>query len=201
MFGFTILFVLTIWITITVLVTVLGYHWGGKLGALLGFMLTMGGWFIYWVLEYAYIQHKVTKLCEMEGGVTVYVTPEEWRRQIGEEEWKRSIYVGSSVQKELRNNAFYVNNKQFNPRFYFTDRILLAYTNNYTHIDGIIQNETAYYDSKFKSVLFVEHKIYPSTGGTANYLRAFKFWLSNIDGCPNKDDLEFSTKYLSSLNQ
>lgn len=205
MLGLVFLIVLGLWLVAIFLATRFGYRLGQqhnhpKLGAFIGFMLTIGGWMVYWILEYAYIQHKVTKLCEAYGGITVYISPEEWRQQIGEEEWGKSVLLGSSVQKEQENNIFYIDNKQFNPKFNFTDRILFADTTDYTPVSGIHQNEIAYYDSKTNSVLFVEHKIHPKTGGTENYLRTFKFWLRNIDGCPNKNDLEFSKKYLSSLN-
>lgn len=88
MLGLAILFGLFVWLIMTIFATIIGYETGKKFGAFIGFMLTMGGWIVYWILEYHYIQHKVNHLCKTEGGVTVYITPEEWRKMIGEEEWR-----------------------------------------------------------------------------------------------------------------
>lgn len=177
MFGFTILFVLTIWITITVLVAVLGYRWGGKLGALLGFMLTMGGWFIYWVLEYAYIQHKVTKLCEMEGGVTVYVTPEEWRRQIGEEEWKRSIYVGEA-NGYVKDDTIFFKNNEYHLSGQINQRLMKYDDKKFGRSGFVFLKDFIIYDPREKQVLYHERLYSMSAPNFYNSTSGWKFWLN-----------------------
>ena len=84
MLGLAILFGLLVWIVVTLIAMRIGYKIAKKKGLFAGFMLTMGGWIVYWAIEFAYIQAKVSYLCEKEAGITVYVTPEQWRKQIGE---------------------------------------------------------------------------------------------------------------------
>lgn len=67
------------------------------------------------------IQHRVSKLCEQEAGLTVYVTPEEWRKQIGEEEWAQQYDDGQHIDENLAytfNGMVYYGNARLNKRIY-----------------------------------------------------------------------------------
>lgn len=85
MLGLVILFGLGVWVILTIIAIVIGVKLGKRLpikrgrllGGFLGFMLLMGGFIVYWIGEYIYIQVKVIQLCKSEGVSKVYVTPEE----------------------------------------------------------------------------------------------------------------------------
>lgn len=93
MLGLAILFGLLVWIVVTLIAMTIGYKIAKKKGLFAGFMLTMGGWIVYWAIEFAYIQAKVSYLCKKEAGITVYITPEQWRKQITEEGGDRKSVV------------------------------------------------------------------------------------------------------------
>ncbi|ULJ68775.1 hypothetical protein MIS45_08290 [Wielerella bovis] len=147
MLGLAILFGLFVWIVVTLIATIIGYKIGKaahypKMGALAGFMLTMGGWIVYWAIEFAYIQAQVTKLCEKEAGITIYVTPEQWREQIGEEEWEK---MRPLTDKE-RNERYFKNNKNI---FHFNNKSYKYAQGQFK--DGNIQNEKLTYYNYFGS--------------------------------------------------
>ena len=143
MLGLAILFGLFVWIVITLMSTMIGYKIGKKahypnMGALTGFMLIMGGWIVYWIIEFAYIQAKVSYLCKKEAGITVYVTPEQWRKQIGEEEWEK---LKPFTDKESDQRYAIYNNKTLS----FDNRIY-KYTRGNMRAGNIENTRLSYYD-------------------------------------------------------
>ncbi|WP_027010048.1 hypothetical protein [Conchiformibius kuhniae] len=48
MLGLAILFGLAVWVLLTLIAMIVGYKFGKGKGLFVGFMLTMGGWFVYW---------------------------------------------------------------------------------------------------------------------------------------------------------
>ncbi|QMT33951.1 hypothetical protein LNQ82_05630 [Conchiformibius steedae DSM 2580] len=117
MLGLAILFGLLVWIVVTLIAMTIGYKIAKKKGLFAGFMLTMGGWIVYWAIEFAYIQAKVSYLCKKEAGITVYITPEQWRKQIREEEWKKlKPFTDTEIDKRYainNNNTLLFNNKKY----------------------------------------------------------------------------------------
>ena len=49
-----------------------------KWGAFLGFMLAMGWVLVYWTVEAVVVRIYAAEMCK-QAGITVYVTPEQWR--------------------------------------------------------------------------------------------------------------------------
>ena len=78
-------------------------------------MLAMGWVLIYWVIEFAVIQARVSYLCATEGGTTVYVTPEEYRAQIGEEEWADLNYTGDGLTYSQREEFISYKENEYYP--------------------------------------------------------------------------------------
>ena len=85
MFGLAVLFFFGVWVLGTILFMVLGWKAKRHFGLFVGFMLPMGNFIVYWTVEYWMLQAKVTHLCETRGGTKIYLTPEEYRKKIGEE--------------------------------------------------------------------------------------------------------------------
>ena len=55
-------------------------------------MLVMGWGFVYWTIEAIQIRLYAAKMCK-QAGITVYVTPEQWKKMGGgEEAWKAINY-------------------------------------------------------------------------------------------------------------
>ncbi len=220
MLGLSVLFFLGVWIVITLVAMVIGWkfakkHWGikaGFIGLFSGFMLTMGGFIVYWTIEYIQIQRTVAHLCETEGGIKVYVTPEEWRKQIGEEEWntltpytKEKISYSTEIGKKI-----------------ILDNIKFEYSKGNTHLNGgILENDKValyitytapkpIYGSKSISLLVEKntHKVllkdisfYYGTGPIANDLSGLKFWLNNIKDCNyTKEFIQIAHKYSNTNN-
>lgn len=180
MLGLAILFFLAVWIGITFLAARFGYQIGSlkgwpKLGAFAGFMLTMGGFWVYWAIEFAVIQAKVSHLCETEGGVTVYVTPEQWRKEIGKEEWKKSVYTGNPDQDYPKDSVIEFNNRKYKIRGQINQRILRYHSNDNGNstINGIYIWDFLFYDKKSSQVLYHQRVFNPSRAGEFD----LRFWL------------------------
>ncbi len=199
MLGLAVLFFLGVWIVITIVAMIIGWkfaqkRWGIKaelLGAFLGFMLTMGGFIIYWTIEYYQIQRTVTKLCETEGGIKVYVTPKEWRKQIGEEEWT-TLYPFTNL--EIRNNKPTLERinhlgdvYKYTPGIFRAGNIensrITLYSNSEKNKYRILKFSDTLADRTNGNVLIKKtYFIYP-VSAVANNLSGLKFWLSSIKDC------------------
>ncbi len=186
MLGLSVLFFLGLWITLTIVAMVIGSKFGRKpatkfLGAFLGFMLTMGGFIVHWAIEYYQIQSTVTELCETEGGIKVYVSPEEWRKQIGEEEWNGLAYLDERVKDTEKPYFFIFKGKKYKAGFKTNHRIWSFSIYDSIH-DEIRIVDRIYVDTKSKKVLF--QKTLFSTGAGAWLAGgSYKQWLNNIKDC------------------
>lgn len=204
MLAIAVLFFLGLWVLITLVAMRIGYKqlkkrwakpYAGRLGAFLGFMLTMGGFMVYWAAEYAYIQYKVTKLCESEGGITVYVTPEQWRQQIGEKEWATLTEDWKNIDHDL---TF-----QFNDKIYYgstqLNRRVISYAAKDERRDMIGDSDKLYIDKTTNQVLFRRHYFSVGVPAIANSLTGLKFWLDDINDCYigdwSEEDRFFHRKY------
>ena len=124
MFMIAILFFLGLWVLGTILFMVLGWKAKRHFGLFVGFMLPMGNFIVYWAVEYWMLQARVTRLCETRGGTKIYLTPEEYRKKIGEEEWKNLheideiIHVGDGIDSLL------FQGRKYKPRGYDSNRII-----------------------------------------------------------------------------
>ena len=197
MLGLAILFGLFVWIVITLMATMIGYKIGKKahypkMGALTGFMLIMDGWIVYWIIEFAYIQAKVSYLCKKEAGITVYVTPEQWRKQIGEEEWAHLFEFDYIKKQSYPSRDIIYEQKKYVPTASFNDR-LIKYNQHQNISEFIGRMEAVVIDRKDKKAIL--HYTYFSagaghwiTGGSP------KFWLNNIQSCKNKIYQQFSNQ-------
>ena len=185
MLGLAILFGLLVWIVVTLIAMRIGYKIGKKKGLCAGFMLTMGGWFVYWAIEFAYVQAKVSYLCEKEAGITVYVTPEQWRKQIGEEEWSTLMAFDNINKQSYPRGDIIYKQKRYIPTASFNDR-LVKYNHHQSISKFIGKMDALIIDRKDKKAIL--HYTYFSAG-VGNWLsnNSPKFWLNNIQSC--NDDI------------
>ena len=75
-----------------------------KWGAFWGFMLAMGWVLVYWAVEAVVVRIYAAQMCK-QAGITVYVTPEQWRNLTKESadnlrknapfSFKKNVYVES----------------------------------------------------------------------------------------------------------
>ena len=207
MLGLAILAGLALWCILTLLAMIIGFKvfryikksWlSGLLGAFTGFMLLMGGWFVYWYWEYHYLQKTVTKLCQEEGGLTVYVTPEEWRKQIGEEEWNNLPedwkHISHNLQFKFKGKVYH-SHDQLNKR-------VISFLANDERKDIIGDYDKIYVDKKSNQVLYRIHIFSIGAPAIAISLRGLKFWLNHTNDCSvgklSYEDRFFHTNYSNS---
>ena len=207
MLGLAILAGLALWCILTLLAMIIGFKvfryikksWlSGLLGVFTGFMLLMGGWFVYWYWEYHYLQKTVTKLCQEEGGLTVYVTPEEWRKQIGEEEWNNLPedwkHISHDLQFKFKGKVYY-GNDQLNKR-------VISFVAKDERKDIIGDYDEITVDKKSNQVLYRIHIFSIGAPAIAISLRGLKFWLNHTNDCSfgklSYEDRFFHTNYSNS---
>ena len=207
MFGLAILAGLAFWCILTLLAMIIGFKvfryikksWlSGLLGAFTGFMLLMGGWFVYWYWEYHYLQKTVTKLCQEEGGLTVYVTPEEWRKQIGEEEWNNLPEDWKHISHDLH---FQFQGKDYHGSTQLNKRVI-SFLANDERKDIIRDYDEIFVDKKSNQVLYRIHIFSIGAPAIAISLRGLKFWLNHTNDCSvgklSYEDRFFHTNYSNS---
>lgn len=181
MFGLAILFGLLVWIVVTLIAMRIGYKIAKKKGLFVGFMLTMGGWFVYWAIEFAYIQAKVTALCEKEAGITVYVTPEQWRKQIGEEEWIKIKEFNDIERQRYPQEKITVKGTDYIPTMMINSH-LINYSNT-EYIDNIIRKRISIVWDYYNKNILLKYTYF--SAGAGNWLAGGspKFWLNDIQSC------------------
>ena len=194
MLGLAILAGLALWCILTLLAMIIGFKvfryikksWlSGLLGVFTGFMLLMGGWFVYWYWEYHYLQKTVTKLCQEEGGLTVYVTPEEWRKQIGEEEWKnlgtyenyRKLNINSIVKERhiIINGQRYLALNKINRR-------IIRYA-NWQKINEFIDKQQDLLIDEQSNRILTKSTYFMIGSGKWLAGGSYKIWLNHLNGC------------------
>ncbi len=148
-------------------------------------MLTMGGLIIHWTIEYYKIQSTVTKLCETEGGIKIYVSPEEWRKQIGENELAKLHPFKSGKQSNYQKGTIKFKGREYETFSQLNERIMVYATfeqpRSYT-----LGGYYLYYDTREKKALFSLNNFNSGVGAIANSLSGLKFWLNDIKDCDYK---------------
>ncbi len=189
MFGLLVLLFLGVWIAITLFAIKFGAKHSGKKGALLGFMLTMGGIVGYWVIEYIHIQRTVTKLCETEGGIKVYVTLEEWRQQIGEEEWRKLIPHEKSVRQDFDRHYKWFGDSRYFSTLKYNERIIV-YSGGQDVNEFIRKSNNIVLDVIDNKIL-IESTFFSASAGYWASGGSYKEWINNVESCRDTIDDNF----------
>lgn len=203
MLGLAILFGLAVWCGITLAATIVGHKLGKnfhypKTGAFIGFMLFMGGWFVYWVIEFAYFQVKVSYLCKKEAGITVYVTPEQWRKQIGEDEWNTLKTHDYLEAQEYPRDKKMINGVEYRPISSINKR-LVRYS-DYYKINTFTGKRHVIIEDIKTHTRIMEYTYFSAGAGTWLTGGSFKSWLNNIDDCSDNIREEYRLKIQSYSN-
>lgn len=181
MLGLAILFGLLVWIVVTLITMTIGYKIAKKKGLFVGFMLTMGGWIVYWAIEFAYIQAKVSYLCKKEAGITVYVTPEQWRKQIGEEEWIKIKEFNDIERQSYPQEKITVKGTDYIPTMMINSH-LINYSNT-EYIDNIIRKRISIVWDYYNKNILLKYTYFSAGAGNWVTGGSPKFWLNNIQSC------------------
>ncbi|KPN72123.1 hypothetical protein [Neisseria sp. 83E34] len=196
MLGLAVLFGLSVWIGLTVLAAYLcgkltsKLGLGRRIGRFAGFMLLMGGWMVSWAMEYWTVRQTAQTMCK-DAGITVYVTPEDWRRRLGYQEWKSFKLVQERVES---NEELIFENRVYKISHKFNDRIFLYESHAYK------KRVSSYYriifDKEDGIVLFKSIRASVSKPAIANSLEGLKFWMETIPDCYKLGDSELLNEYL-----
>ncbi|WP_352310219.1 hypothetical protein [Psychrobacter sp. W2-37-MNA-CIBAN-0211] len=188
MLALALLLGLIVWVLITLAAIFIGTKLGkslypdnpkaGLYGALSGFMLTMGGFIVYWAVEYAYIQTKVSDLCESEGGVTVYVTPEEYKKRVKNNNWKSIEKYKPLLGGKYRS---YIEYEGLMYEIYDNGAVLTL--TNTSSLKSVKNFNSIIYDAENEIVLAKLVMYSVTSAAIANDFSGLKFWMSSIDDC------------------
>lgn len=188
MFGLAILFGLAVWCIVTLIAMRIGYKIGKqinrpKTGMVAGFMLTMGGWFMYWAIEFAYIQAKVRYLCEKEAGIKVYVTPEEYAKRL------KFKSFNDLPKIRYKNNDIIFDGLIYRYRVSDNDRLGIIHSDEYLKYFSI--SRRAFIDKKTQVVLLKENSVFVFEPSISNDISGLKFWNSTIRDCEFDEQVQF----------
>ena len=181
---------LGIWVLLTPLAMTLGYKavtglGGNRAFGLLSmfavFMLMIGGWIVYWIIEYQQAKAYAASVCGL-AGYQIYVQPEEWKKTVSSEEWNG--FKRYKVDHRLNGTSplvitFEKNEYELSTKY--NDRIVSYQRTSgegYTSI-----SEYLIYDSKRKEVLLKHTNVYTETSHGWNSLSELKFWINGIPNC------------------
>ena len=162
-----------------------------KWGAFWGFMLAMGWVLVYWTVEAVVVRIYAAQMCK-QAGITVYVTPEQWRNLTKES----ADNLRKNAPFSLRDDSIIFNGKEFeffHPLSEFDgidDYIYLPKDKNYTTLYYEI-----YFDKRFQVILFKNLRIYTRSASPGN---SYKFWIDSTPRCGNSAFDYFSEHYLIS---
>ena len=197
MLGLAILFGLGIWLLLTLLAMMLGYKlgkrltgkkWGRLLGMFAGFMLLMGGWIVYWIIEYQQTKAYAASVCGL-AGYQIYVQPEEWKKTVSDEEWKQMAeFKPWLVRRSQRNGpkTLMFEGKEYKISLQENQRLsgyIRISRKRYTMI-----YETLMYDVPRKEVLFKTTDVNTGIGGSSGDVSPsdLKSWLNDIPDCESQ---------------
>ena len=156
-----------------------------------GFMLAMGWVLVYWTVEAVVVRIYAAQMCK-QAGITVYVTPEQWRNLTKES----ADNLRKNAPFSLRDDSIIFNGKEFeffHPLSEFDgidDYIYLPKDKNYTTLYYEI-----YFDKRFQVILFKNLRIYTRSASPGN---SYKFWIDSTPRCGNSAFDYFSEHYLIS---
>jgi hypothetical protein len=208
MLGLAILFGLAIWVAITVGAIWLGIKLAKKIsqktyakyvGGFLGFMLTMGGFIVYWTIEYYSIKHKLDYLCKTEAGIKIYVTPEEWRNKVGDKYWlilkpytNEELFKSKPKLKSIlyNNREYSYENNAYRTGNLENERVAV-YWSSKNMGDRLIDFQSILIDKSNRNILVREIDFSVTKVTVANEISGLKFWLNNLKDCSENNSQKF----------
>lgn len=153
-------------------------------GRFFGFMLAMGGFFVYWAGEFVFVQYRVSTLCRTQSGLNIHLTPEQWREQIGEDEWKKTTPYFESISNFSPKNMVF-NGREYSRGYKYNNRVAKysVYEKLHKHITGY---HVVYYDLKNQTPLFSFDEFRAGVPSFPLAMSGLKFWLDAVQDCSDK---------------
>ena len=192
---------LAIWILLTKFAMKIGRHLfrrfrpdnprAERWGAFWGFMLAMGWVLVYWTVEAVVVRIYAAEMCK-QAGITVYVTPEQWRSLTKES----ADNLRKNAPFYFKNNNIILDGQEF--EFFhslseFSDidyYIYIPKEKNYTTLYYEI-----YFDKRFQVILFKNLSTYTRSAPPGN---SYKLWIDSTPRCDSDSFKYFSQYYLIS---
>ncbi len=195
MIGFAVLFALLIWVTLTILGMTLfwgifckifpNYRWSGMVGMFIGFMLLMGGWFVYWWVEYIQVRSYVDEMCK-QSGIKIYVTPEEWKQMVGgENAWRRLGRTDRRPPDNMKDNQIVFNGEIYKIFWQENARLSIYHHQRQDGIRYVSVNQEILYDDMSGKALIQYNYTTVGSGSLEDFMGWLKTWINNIPGCEN----------------
>ncbi|QMT41309.1 hypothetical protein [Neisseria shayeganii] len=158
--------------------------WAGAAGAFIGFMLLMGGWWVYWGVEYLQVRAYAKEMCQ-QAGVKVYITPEEWKEIVGGEEiWREIQPIDQSPTLDMQGKTLTFNHINYEISHQVNNRVF-TYT-RYKNHSYLLMTDKIYYDRLSQKVLFQYIEANIGTSST-DLIAGLKFWIDAIPSCKNRE--------------
>ncbi|WP_225748070.1 hypothetical protein [Eikenella sp. Marseille-P7795] len=192
MIGLVLIPALIVWIVLTILAMMFfrrilrrispNLRLAGMIGMFIGFMLIMGGWFVYWGIEYLQIRSYVNEMCK-QTGITVFISPEEWKNRIGGEDvWKNIEVINRNPTDDIKDEFILFKGNKYTIYWQYND-LVYVYT-RYQSEDYTTYFDHIYYDRKNQIMLFRYNYITVQAGTVGNPFEGLKFWIAEMDSCP-----------------
>ena len=197
MMGLVWLIGLGIWVLLTPLAMTLGYKavtglGGNRAFGLLSmfavFMLMIGGWIVYWIIEYQQAKAYAASVCGL-AGYQIYVQPEEWKKTVSDEEWKQmaefKLWLVRPSQRNVPKTLMF-EGKEYKIHTQENGRLTnyrRSVGKKHTRISEILM-----YDVTRKEILFKTTDVYTGIGGSSGVVSPsdLKSWLNDIPDCESQ---------------
>ena len=200
MIGFVVLFALFIWVIVTIFSMILfhkicrkifpSYRWSGVVGVFIGFMLLMGGWFVYWGVEYLQVSSYVNEMCK-QSGIKIYITPEEWKQMVGgEDAWRRLGRSNRNPPDHMKDNRIVLNGEIYEIFWQENDRLSIYHHQRQDGIRYVSANQKVLYDEMSGKALMQYNYTTVGSGSLEDFMGWLKTWINNILSC--EDDITWS---------
>ena len=200
MIGFVVLFALFIWVIVTIFSMILfhkicrkifpNYRWSGIVGVFIGFMLLMGGWFVYWGIEYIQVRSYVSEMCK-QSGIKIYITPEEWKQMVGgEDAWRRLGRSNRNPPDHMKDNRIVLNGEIYEIFWQENDRLSIYHHQRQDGIRYVSANQKVLYDEMSGKALMQYNYTTVGSGSLEDFMGWLKTWINNILSC--EDDITWS---------
>ena len=166
-----------------------------KWGAFWGFMLAMGWVLVYWTVEAVIVRIYAAQMCK-QAGVTVYVTPEQWRNLTKESADNLRKNAPFSFKKNVsfpfKEDSIIFDGHEF--QFSYSSSLsndIYIYTFISKEVNYTFLHYQIYFDKKFQVILF---KNISTSTRYAPVGSSYKFWIDSTPGC-DSDAFKYFSKY------
>ena len=165
-----------------------------KWGAFWGFMLAMGWVLVYWTVEAVVVRIYAAEMCK-QAGITVYVTPEQWRNLTKESADNLRKNAPFHLKSDILGDRIIFDGVEYRFGHKVSDRISEFYSEASRESEkfyvGVARD--MFFDHEYKIILFKNTKIGVSTTDGISDIST-KPWIDSIPSC-------FDSSYIDLIQQ